>query len=226
MPSRLLTSSLVLATLASLPQVGVCATAQAPAATPTTVAAPTTAAAPTGASPLQIGYQMLALGDYPKAIRVLLAALRSNPNDVAARRYLAHALVRSGSNSMAVEQFGVVEQLQPLEATDQAALGDAQRSLGNLKAAVAAYTKAVESDPQLEVGWAGLARTYAAAGQHQQAVALLKHGMTKASSKAGWTYLVGVYMRLDEERYQPSAQPSGSEAAPTGESAQPISRSR
>jgi len=179
------------------------------------------AATPDIGSLIRTGYQQLAAGSFPEAVQTLSAAVYNAPSSFAARRYLAHALVRSGDATNAAQQFTMAAQISPLEAVDESALGDAYLALQTLPEASNAYQRAIAMNPRLEVAWAGLAKTYEVAGSHDLALSICKQGIGWSADRAGGQYLAGVLDQLEqgtlakEAKPEPTAQASAPGGGPT-----------
>src|SRR4051812_6886790 len=96
---------------------------------------------------VQQGYAQMRAGNPGNAMQTLTQAVRLNPTNVEARRYLGVAMIQCGLNANAVEQLDyVVRSANPL-AIDYGYLGQAQSLCGKLDMALGSYQQAVKLDP-------------------------------------------------------------------------------
>jgi Tfp pilus assembly protein PilF len=109
-------------------------------------------------------------GDYRTTIYILSHVIASDRNNVAARRLLAHALLRNGSAALAQQQFKLLAALPDAHATDWLGLADAQFAHEDLKAAAQSYERASELDPQCLHAYDGLIRCGQATGHGEKAL--------------------------------------------------------
>lgn len=123
------------------------------------------------------GYAQISRGSYHLAISTLRSAIRSNPNDLAARRYLCKALMQIGLASQAVAHMQVVVKNCPEGAAEWACLADAQRLCGENEAARLSYEKALSREKSNPDALLGLSKVMVSLGEIDQARNLCLSGM-------------------------------------------------
>lgn len=126
---------------------------------------------------VQQGYTLITKRSYSQAIAVLNQAVRLNPRDAAARRYLAVALNQTGNSNKAAQQMELVIRLEPGNASDCALLGDMYLLCGDFASAVARYKAGILLSPDSPQCRCGLATAYAAAGDCANAKAACIDGL-------------------------------------------------
>ena len=113
---------------------------------------------------VEAGYQMLTCGKLEGAIKDFMLAVRKNPNNVEARRYLANALAMKGQTSDAIKQFEVVSSLSALSVRDSLTLTTAYEVSGNKQAAAVLFQRLTRGNPTDELLRLELAKIYTATG--------------------------------------------------------------
>lgn len=159
-----------------------------------------------------IGYNEINKGDLDGAIECLVQAVKKQPNNVNARRYLAYAFVRAGSFNEAVQQFKALSGLQILSNEDILNYADALEGAGNSKGAadlLAPCVSANESDVQMR---SRLARVYYRAGQEAAGDQIILDGLAHANSEGDKQQLLRM---LKRQPAQPLQQvPTGGASGP------------
>jgi tetratricopeptide (TPR) repeat protein len=115
------------------------------------------------------GYTQLASGQAKEAIKTLSSALYTNPKDTQARRYLAAALLRANQPQESLRQIQYVIHLEPGQANDQIALGEAHMYCGQYNDAIACLSKIISQNPYLDTARVDLIRAYIANRQLDKA---------------------------------------------------------
>jgi tetratricopeptide (TPR) repeat protein len=133
---------------------------------------------------LKLGYEQYTAGNLDNAIVVLRQAVRTNPNDPMARRYLAHALHESKRDVEAADQISALQSLKALGADEQLLAGDVFRNAGKTSEALSIFQKLVGEDSHNLKALNGLAQTYAKAGQLDQGKKLITDAISKSNSDA------------------------------------------
>ncbi|MBY0546999.1 MAG: tetratricopeptide repeat protein [Candidatus Obscuribacterales bacterium] len=123
------------------------------------------------------GYTLITQRSYVQAIAVLNRAVRLNPSDAAARRYLAVALNQTGNSIKAAQQMELVIRLEPGIASDCALIGDMYLLCGETARAVTRYKEGILLSPESAHCRCGLAAAYAAAGDCANARATCIDGL-------------------------------------------------
>lgn len=126
---------------------------------------------------VQQGYDLIVKRAYSKAIVVLSDAVRLNPGDASARRYLAVALNQTGNSAKAVQQMELVIRLEPGKASDCAMLGEMYLLCGESTRAIARYKEGISFSPDSAQCRSGLATAYVAAGDGVRAKATCLEGL-------------------------------------------------
>lgn len=136
------------------------------------------------ASLLSVGYKYLSNGEVEYATQMFSQAVKNEPNNPNARRYLAHALLQSGSASGAVSQFDALVDLDALTARDAMAYSKALISAGGSERAADVLAQCVQSRPRDTQLRAALVRVYASLGLAAKAKMAYTDGMRFARTAA------------------------------------------
>lgn len=131
---------------------------------------------------LNVGYQYLSNGQVAYATQMFAEAVRKEPNNVDARRYLAHALLQSGSASAAVSQFDALVDLDALTPRDALAYAKALTSAGKAGRAADVLSQCVVSRPGDVSLRAELMRLYNTMGRTDRTQACYQEGLRYARS--------------------------------------------
>jgi tetratricopeptide (TPR) repeat protein len=122
-----------------------------------------------GQAYLQQGYKQLRTADYAGAVRSLTEAVKANPADMTARRYLCKAWIECGMTPQAIQQIEVIRKSDPGKASDQILLGDAYYRAGEMEKSTAVYMDLVRQQPMLELAQVGLIKGLLGQGLNEQA---------------------------------------------------------
>lgn len=129
-----------------------------------------------------LGYQYLRSGDKSQAMSIFVEAVKRNPNDAMARRYLAHVLSEQGSAEAAVSQFNALVSLNALQASDAVPYALSLSEAGNedrAKEVLAHFVKQAPNDINIRVE---LLRMYSNSGQKDKADALYQESLQYVQS--------------------------------------------
>lgn len=129
------------------------------------------------------GCLQISRGSYHSAILTLRSAVRANPNDMAARRYLCKALMQIGFASQAVAHMQLVVRHCPGGAAEWACLAEAQRLCGENEAARFSYEKALFLDKSNKEALLGLSKVMVSQGEIDQAKRLCLSGLAVCSGQ-------------------------------------------
>lgn len=129
------------------------------------------------------GYSQLAHGAPGNAVKTFTQVLLTEPNNMMARRYLAHALTQCGQYQAATLQFQQLAKYVPLQAVDFSQLATAYLQLGNHQLALNCYNQALKLDPKFGPALVGLIRTHLAMSDKIQARAICETAITQASDR-------------------------------------------
>lgn len=155
---------------------------------------------------LQKGYDQLRRKEYSNAATTFSQAVRNNPQDLQARRYLAAALTRSGQSKAAAQQLQMITQNDPGKAYDQAALGEAYLLWGKTKLAVTSYNEALKLDPSLDSARLGLAQSLLALNQTTKAKQVCLEGLRITASSSLRLQFKDVLGRIKQLESGPNAE--------------------
>jgi len=116
-------------------------------------------------------------GNYTSAISILSAAIRQNPSDLDARRYLSSALIGAGMAREAAQQLEAIAKVAPGNAADCTMMAEAYNQMGDNKIATARYKQAILLDPAASAPRLGLARLFMASGDLNGAISLCNESL-------------------------------------------------
>lgn len=120
-------------------------------------------------------------GNYSSAIVTLSQAVRSNPSDLDARRYLCSALLKNGNAKAASQQLEAIIKFAPGNNSDLCMLGEAYVQCGESQNAVSTYKQAVRNAPASSQARRGLARALVAAGDFVTAKSVISETLRTSS---------------------------------------------
>jgi tetratricopeptide (TPR) repeat protein len=149
-------------------------------------------------------------GRIREAVEEAQNALKANPDDLNARRVLAHIYtqqisgepqtnrVDEGMAQRAVEQYRIITAKDPKDLDSLVMLGRLDRVLNNSVDAEAAFKKVLAADPNNEDAVTGLASVYADRGDSRTASALLENLTKKNPSARPLAMLASNYEAMHE----------------------------
>ena len=137
------------------------------------------------------------------------AALRENPDNVAARRILAYIYTRLIGNSRgqrvneemvkkAIAQYEKIAELKPEDKKIRVVLGWLYKLNHESLKAEAAYKEALKIDPADESAMYGLAAVYANLGDQKRASEVLRTVVGKNPTSRGYSQLAEVYAKMKD----------------------------
>jgi tetratricopeptide (TPR) repeat protein len=146
-------------------------------------------------------------GRIREAVEEAQAALKTNPDDVNARRVLAHIYtqqigdaqtnhVDEGMAKRAIEQYKLITEKDPKDVESLIMLGRLQKVLGNSVDAEASYKKVLAADPGNEDAVTGLAGIYSDRGDPKTASDLLEKLNKKTPSTRSLVALANDYEQM------------------------------
>ncbi len=148
------------------------------------------------------GYEFLTKRSYSQAISVLSGAVRANPRDVMARRYLGVALHQSGMSGAGAQQLEMVVRLEPGNANDLALLADMYLLSGEHSRAISTFKGCLSLSPANEQARCGLARAYYGAGDSANARNACIDGLKTCRNSGARKQLVRILGDLRTEERQ------------------------
>ncbi|MCW5823292.1 MAG: tetratricopeptide repeat protein [Cyanobacteria bacterium TGS_CYA1] len=145
------------------------------------------------AESLEKGYNQLAKGDYSKAVEVLSAAVKQDPDSVTARRYLAYALVKQGNSLAAIDQLNAITRLTKPTYFEWCTYGEAYLKANSLDQAASCYKAAISLAPKADYAKSGLIRVSMQGKKYEEAMNLAKDGMKEAANPQIYEYYKKLY---------------------------------
>lgn len=155
--------------LAATPTPVAGASAPATATGPASTAVPGTSGQAGAEAQLNQAQQSIAQGDYKGAITLLNQAVNSDPRSLSANFRLGAAYLAAPTDQLptgvdrfaeAIKSFQRVTELAPTWPGGYARLGEAYAAKGDIPAAINAFTKSLELDPNGPERWLALASLY------------------------------------------------------------------
>jgi tetratricopeptide (TPR) repeat protein len=129
------------------------------------------------------GYSALSGGVPHEAVSILTLAVRKDPNDPLARKYLIHALLQSNNPDGAYEQMKALETLGQASDKERLTLGSALLSK-RPQAAVGLFGKSLAADNRNSEARFGLIRAYILSGDRSRAIHLADEGLKLTESES------------------------------------------
>ncbi|MBY0548335.1 MAG: tetratricopeptide repeat protein [Candidatus Obscuribacterales bacterium] len=129
------------------------------------------------------GYNALNNGQTTKAIKILSAVVSANPSDPLARKYLAHALLRSQEFDDAVVQFKKWNELEAVPATDVLSFGTALLDREQYDLAAEVISIVVASQPNNHQARMILVKALDSGGRSGAAKDACRQGLSRTRNK-------------------------------------------
>jgi tetratricopeptide (TPR) repeat protein len=133
---------------------------------------------------LRMGYKLSNEGEYRDAIACFSAAIRKEPSNEAARKYLAYTLAKSGDFANAALQMQGLATFRPLDDKDTLALGMWLEKSNRYEDSMDLLAQLVERSPDYLDAKALLAKIYFDYGFPKKGRALCTDAIARASSPA------------------------------------------
>lgn len=149
---------------------------------------------------LQRGYEQMRKGNYEAAIVILAAAVKSDPDSVSARRYLAFALMRHGSVQEAMYQLLIIQRMAKASPFDSYTLGEAYSKMGKLNEAENCFRDALKSNPNYDPARASLIKTLSSTGKYDEAFTECLTGYKAAKTEMLTRYYRILYQNVQEQK--------------------------
>jgi len=155
---------------------------------------------------VSVGYKYLTNGEIQYAIQMFAEAIKKQPNNVEARRYMAHALVESGSAATAISQFEALVSLDALTPADALIYSKALSNTRNTERAVDVLTNYLTRSPKNISLRAELTRLYLSIGFGTKAESAYREGLTYVRTAADKALLDSAYRNAGgTQRVSPGA---------------------
>ena len=161
---------------------------------------------------ISAGYKQLSKGNNERATDLLAKAVRLNPNDANARRYLAHALMANGDTDNAIAMMKAVVAINPDNTADSIALGEQLVKSGHVEDAIDTYSKTLTADKHNIKARCALARAYMSAGFKQKAKDVCEDGIKDSTSPAETAALKATLSEVDSGNSAPASAPGDAPA--------------
>ncbi|MDR3612726.1 MAG: tetratricopeptide repeat protein [Candidatus Obscuribacterales bacterium] len=169
---------------------------------------------------ISAGYKQLSKGNNERATALLAKAVRLNPNDANARRYLAHALMANGDTDNAIAMLKAIVAINPDNTADSIALGEQLVKSGRVEDAIDTYSKTLTADKHNIKARCALARAYMSAGFKQKAKDVCEDGIKDSASPAETAALKATLTEVDGGSSSPASAPSDAPAQTPSQSTQ------
>ncbi len=162
---------------------------------------------------LQRGYEQMRKGNYEAAIQILAMAVKSDPDSVSARRYLAFALMRHGSLQEAMYQLLIIQRMAKASPFDSYTLGEAYSKMGKLTEAETCFRDALKANPNYDPARASLIKTLSSTGKYDEAFTECLTGYKAAKTEMLTRYYRILYQNVQEQKLSLHRMQEASSAA-------------
>jgi tetratricopeptide (TPR) repeat protein len=133
---------------------------------------------------MELGYRRLKENEGDRAIECFAEAVRREPNNPTARKYLAHALNNNSEFAAAANQLQALSVLSPLDVSDASTLGVCLAKAGRKDEAAAILSRTLRTNPSASQARAELAKIYFETGKTRKARRLCEEGIARASTNS------------------------------------------
>mgnify|MGYP003384668452 CR=1 FL=1 len=133
-----------------------------------------------GVDQVDSGYLALKAGDSHSAVAILSRAVKADPDNALARKYLAYAHLQDGNMDKAVSQFVAWNYLQAVPATEMWLFGKTMMAAGKYSQASQVFDDLVKAEPDNSTARVQLIKACALAGQGERARSLCLQAMACA----------------------------------------------
>jgi tetratricopeptide (TPR) repeat protein len=152
---------------------------------------------------LKGGYDNVQKGSYEKAVKDFCDAVRTDRDSVTARRYLAYALVKTGTPDLAMKQLSLVAKMTTPTAFDLYLYGEAYFTAGDYRHALDSFQKCLALVPYFDAARGGVIKSLALQGEFNQATNECLTGLSKAKDPAAKKYYQAMLTRVREVAMTP-----------------------
>lgn len=149
---------------------------------------------------LQRGYEQMRRGNYDDAVVTLAAAVKSDPDSLSARRYLAFALMRNGHSQEAMYQMLIIQRMAKASPFDSYTLGEAFSKMGKMSEAETCFRDALKANPNYDPARASLIKTLSSTGKYDEAFAECITGYKSAKTEMMSRYYRILYQNVQEQK--------------------------
>lgn len=155
-------------------------------------------------NPLTDGYNQMSAGDLTGAIKSFSEAIKKNPGDLSARRYLAYTFLNDGQNAQAAAQFKALDSLQALTPDEELKYAKACKDANNISQAAIIYERHLKKIPNDINTRISLAQMYSDANAHARAQQVCMDGMMATTNKADYQKLKQFLVTLKQKWEHPN----------------------
>lgn len=145
---------------------------------------------------LKGGYDNVQKGSYERAVKDFCDAVRTDRDSVTARRYLAYALVKTGTPDLAMKQLYLVRRMTTPTAFDLYLYGEAYFTAGDYRHALESFQKCLALVPYFDAARGGVIKSLALQGEFNQATNECLTGLSKAKDPAAKKYYQAMFTRV------------------------------
>lgn len=149
---------------------------------------------------LQRGYEQMRKGNYDGAVLTLAAAVKSDPDSISARRYLAFALMRNGHSQEAMYQMLIIQRMAKATPFDSFTLGEAYSKMGKMTDAETCFRDALKANPNYDPARASLIKTLSSTGKYDEAFTECITGYKAAKTEMMSRYYRILYQNVQEQK--------------------------
>ncbi len=133
-----------------------------------------------GTDAVKAGYNALRAKDSSSAVSILSTAVKTNPDNPLARKYLAYAHLREGNIDKAVRQFQAWSYLQPVPRKEMLVFATTCMDAGKYNEASHIYSELVKAEPTNSAARVQLIKCCSLAGDNDKARTLCLEAMGSA----------------------------------------------
>jgi tetratricopeptide (TPR) repeat protein len=163
---------------------------------------------------LQNSYTCLSKGQFDKALKMLVAAVKKDKDSITARRYLAYALLKTGSPQQAIEQLLFVAKMIQPSAFDWYTFGESYLSSGDYHMAQESFQDALKINAQYDAARGGLVQSLAGLQNYDEALKTCLEGLRGTQSTAAKTYYQKLYTIVAQEKIAAPGRDNAGKAVP------------
>ena len=139
-------------------------------------------------------------GNYDGAVVTLAAAVKSDPDSISARRYLAFALMRNGHSQDAMYQMLIIQRMAKATPFDSFTLGEAYSKMGKMIDAENCFREALKANPNYDPARASLIKTLSSTGKYDEAFTECITGYKSAKTEMMSRYYRILYQNVQEQK--------------------------
>lgn len=158
---------------------------------------------------LQNSYTCMSKGQFDKALKMLVGAVKKDKDSITARRYLAYALLKTGSPQQAIEQLLFVAKMIQPNAFDWYTFGESYLTSGDFHMAQESFQDALKINAQYDAARGGLVQSLAGLQNYDEALKTCLEGLRGTQSAAAKTYYQKLYTIVAQEKISAPREATG-----------------